>query len=106
MPLGSPSSRRRLRRPGGVDLPHGFWGVLAGQVARPEVLLRLGICLAAGLVLLVVLRGWAEPFAFRLGSVPVHGVVSRVPFEKPDPEATRLARDRAAAKVRVVYAQD
>ncbi|MFM8413842.1 MAG: HD family phosphohydrolase [Planctomycetota bacterium] len=106
MPLGSPSSRRRLRRPGGVELPHGFWGALAGQVARPEVLLRLGICLVAGLVLLMVLRGWAEPFSFRLGSVPVHGVVSRVPFEKPDPEATRLARDRAAAKVRVVYAQD
>jgi cyclic-di-AMP phosphodiesterase PgpH len=32
--------------------------------------------------------------------------VSRVPFEKPDLEATRVARDRAAAKVRVVYAQD
>jgi putative nucleotidyltransferase with HDIG domain len=38
--------------------------------------------------------------------VPVHGVVSRVPFEKPDPDATRVARERAAAKVRVVYAQD
>jgi len=89
-----------------VDLPHGFWAMLAERVVRPDVLVRLGLCLAGSLVLLVTLRGWAEPFAFRLGSVPVHGVVSRVPFEKPDPEATRLARERAAAKVRVVYAQD
>ncbi len=106
MPLGSPLVRRRQRRPGAVDLPHSFWQLLAGQVVRPEVLTRLGICLAGSLVLLVALRGWSEPFAFRVGSVPVHGVVSRVPFEKPDPDATRVARERAAAKVRVVYAQD
>jgi putative nucleotidyltransferase with HDIG domain len=106
MPFGTPSFRRRSRRPGAVDLPHGFWSMLAGRAVQPEVLVRLGICLAAALVLLVALQGWAEPFAFRLGAVPVHGVVARVPFEKPDPDATRAARDRAAAKVRVVYAQD
>jgi putative nucleotidyltransferase with HDIG domain len=100
------STRRRPRRPGTVEIPHGFWQLLASQAARPEVLLRLGVCLAAGLLMLVILQGWAEPFGFRVGSVPVHGVVSRVAFEKPDPEATRVARERAAAKVRVVYAQD
>ncbi|MFM7137745.1 MAG: hypothetical protein ACKO1M_11845, partial [Planctomycetota bacterium] len=106
MPLVFPAPRRRPRRSGAVDLPHGFWGLLAGKVSRPDVLVRLGVCLAAALVLLVVLRGWAEPFAYRVGSVPVHGLVSRVPFEKPDADATRVARERAAAKVRVVYAQD
>ena len=68
--------------------------------------MRLGVCLAAALSLLVVLQGWAEPFSYRVGSVPVHGIVSRVPFEQPDADATRVARERAAAKVRVVYAQD
>ena len=106
MPFVSPSPRRRPRRSGSVDLPHGFWGMLAGKVSRPDVLLRLGLCLAAALVLLVVLRGWAEPFAYRVGSVPVHGIVSRVEFERPDADATRRARTTAAAKVRVVYAQD
>jgi hypothetical protein len=53
-----------------------------------------------------MLRGWEEPFSFRLGWVPPRGLVSRVAFEKPDPEATRTAQERAAAKVRVVYAQD
>lgn len=106
MPLGSPSSRRRSRRSGSLNLPHGFWGMLAERVARPEVLVRLGLCLAAALVLVVLLRGWAEPFGYRVGSVPVHGAVSRVAFDRPDPDATRVARERAAAKVRVVYAQD
>jgi hypothetical protein len=106
MPFASPPLRRRPRRSGSVDLPHGFWGLLAGRVSRPDVLVRLGLCLAAALVLLVVLRGWAEPFAYRVGSVPVHGIVSRVAFERPDAEATRRARATAAAKVRVVYAQD
>jgi putative nucleotidyltransferase with HDIG domain len=106
MPLVSPSFRRRSRRPKAVDLPHGFWAMLVERAGRPDVLIRLGLCLGGALVLLVALRGWAEPFGFRLGSVPVHGVVSRVAFEKPDLEATRVARERAAAKVRVVYAQD
>ena len=106
MPLVSPSLRRRSRRPKSVDLPHGFWALLAERAAQPDVLVRLGLCVAGAVVLLVALQGWAEPFAFRVGSVPVHGVVSRVPFDKPDLEATRVARDRAAAKVRVVYAQD
>ena len=106
MPLVSPSLRRRSRRPKSVDLPHGFWALLAERAAKPDVLVRLGLCVAGAVVLLVALQGWAEPFAFRVGSVPVHGVVSRVPFDKPDLEATRVARDRAAAKVRVVYAQD
>jgi putative nucleotidyltransferase with HDIG domain len=75
-------------------------------VSRPEVLARLGICLGASLLLLVTLRGWEEPFAFRNGWVPPRGVVSRVAFERPDPEATRTAQERAAAKVRVVYAND
>jgi len=106
MPLGSPSSRRRSRRPVSLDLPHGFWGMLAERLARPDVLLRLGLCVAAAAVLLILLQGWAEPFAYRVGTVPVRGIVSRVAFDKPDPDATRQARERAAAKVRVVYAQD
>jgi len=106
MPIGNPSFRRRSRRVGAVDVPHGFWGLLVGRAVKPEVLVRLGICLASSLVLLISLQGWSEPFAFRLGTVPVHGVVARVPFDKPDLDATRVARDRAAAKVRVVYAQD
>lgn len=80
--------------------------MLAERMARPDVILRLGLCLAAAIVLIVLLQGWSEPFGYQIGSVPVHGVVSRVAFDKPDPDATRLARERASARVRVVYSHD
>ncbi len=106
MPLASPQNRRRTRRSGVFDAPHGFWGILLERLSQPGVLARLGVCVAAGVVLLLLLHGWEEPFAFRRGWVPPRGVVSRVAFEMPDPEATRTAQERASAKVRVVYAQD
>jgi putative nucleotidyltransferase with HDIG domain len=98
--------RRRSRRGMSIDAPTGFFAALVGRVSQPDALARLGSCLAAALLLLVVMRGWDEPFPFRTGAVPPRGVVARVPFERPDPEATRDAQQRAAARVRVVYAQD
>jgi putative nucleotidyltransferase with HDIG domain len=106
MPSSSPSPFRRRRRAGAVDAPPGFFGTLLETASRGDVLLRLGLCLAAAAVLLVMLHGWEEPFPFQLGSVPPRGVVARVPFERPDAEGTREAQQRAAARVRIVYAQD
>jgi putative nucleotidyltransferase with HDIG domain len=106
MPATPPITRRRGRRGSQIDAPHGFWSLLWERVSRADVLVRLAVCLVAALVLLVVVRGWAEPFPFRPGMVPPRGIVARVPFEKPDPERTRTAQDRAAALVPVVYAQD
>ncbi len=106
MPLGSPTTRRRSRRSASLDLPSGFWRTLAERLASPDIILRLGLCVAASAILLVLLRGWAEPFGYRVGSMPVHGVVSRVPFDKPDPDATRDEQTKAASRVRVVYSHD
>jgi len=102
-----PSSyRRRARRGGSVEGPQGFWSALVERISRAEVLVRLGLCLAASIAMLILLHGWSEPEAFREGSVVPHGVAARVPFEKPDPDRTRAAQERAAAQVRVVYTQD
>jgi len=106
MSIAPSSYRRRIKRGSSVEVPHGFWGTLLETVSRSEVLLRLALCLGAGLVLLMLMHGWSEPFPFRAGMVPPRGVVARVPFEKPDAERTRTAQERAAAQVRVVYSQD
>ncbi|MFM8986306.1 MAG: HD family phosphohydrolase [Planctomycetia bacterium] len=106
MPTSASNVRRRGKRGSQIDAPHGFWGLLWERVSRADVLVRLAVCLAAALVLLVVVHGWSEPFPFRPGMVPPRGIVARVPFEKPDPERTRTAQDRAAALVPVVYSQD
>jgi putative nucleotidyltransferase with HDIG domain len=106
MTIAPSSYQRRARRGGSVEGPQGFWAALFERISRAENIVRLALCLAAALVLLVLLHGWSEPQPFRKGSIAPHGVVARVPFEKPDPERTRAAQDRAAAQVRVVYAQD
>jgi putative nucleotidyltransferase with HDIG domain len=106
MQLPSPSPFRRRRRGAAVDAPPGFFGMLLENASRGDVLLRLGLCLGSAAVLLVLLHGWEEPFPFQVGSVPPRGVVARVPFERPDAEGTREAQQRAAARVRIVYAQD
>jgi len=106
MNIAPSSYRRRIKRGSSVEVPHGFWGTLLENVSRSEVLLRLALCLGAALVLLMLMHGWSEPFAFRAGMVAPRGVVARVPFEKPDAERTRTAQERAAAQVRVVYSQD
>ncbi|MFM8635307.1 MAG: hypothetical protein ACKOEX_10935, partial [Planctomycetia bacterium] len=98
--------RRRVKRGSSVEGPQGFWGRLLERTSRSEVLVRLALCFAAGIALLLLLRGWTEPLPFRIGSVPPRGIVARVPFEKPDAERTRTAQERAAAQVRVVYSQD
>ncbi|NCY03347.1 MAG: hypothetical protein EBX36_10670, partial [Planctomycetia bacterium] len=95
-----------MKRGSSVEAPQGFWGTLLETASRAEVLLRLALCLAAACVLLLLMHGWSEPFPFRAGMVPPRGVVARVPFENPDAERTRTAQERAAAQVRVVYAQD
>jgi len=106
MAIPPSSYRRRIKRGASFELPHGFWGALLENVSRSDVLLRLAICLGAGLLLLILMHGWTEPFPFRAGMVPPRGVVARLPFEKPDAERTRAAQERAAAQVRVVYSQD
>jgi len=98
--------RRRVKRGSSVEAPQGFWSELVETASRGDVLLRLAVCLASGLFLVVAMQGWAEPFPFRVGMVPPRGVAARVPFEKPDAERTRAAQERAAAQVRVVYSQD
>jgi putative nucleotidyltransferase with HDIG domain len=106
MSIEPSSYRRRARRGVSVEGPQGFWTSLVERISRAEVLVRLALCLASGVILMILLHGWTEPQPFHEGSIVQHGVVARVPFEKPDPERTRAAQERAAAQVRVVYAQD
>ena len=53
-----------------------------------DVLQRIGLCLAAALVLCVVTRGWHPPFVYRTGQVLSHDLIARVPFQTTDSLAT------------------
>lgn len=89
-----------------MEAPTGFWGKLVDQLVRSETIFRLSMCFVAGLVMLVVLRGWRPPLWAREGMVAAHGIVARVPFEVEDEKRTQLAQERAKSLVWVVYTQD
>ena len=105
MSIAPSSFRRRIRRASSMEGPQSFWGRLLKLSLAQKYSCGSGSVLAA-FFLLVLLRGWSQPFAFRLGSVAPRGVVSRVAFEKPDLARTRAAQQRATSQVRVVYIQD
>jgi len=73
--------RTRSERVAALELPPGFWKRLRASLRRNDVLLRIGLCVAAALVLCVVIRGWHPPFVYRRDDTPSHELVARVPFE-------------------------
>jgi putative nucleotidyltransferase with HDIG domain len=72
-------------------------------IRRPDVLLRLGLWLAACLVLWAVTGAGNPPFAFRTGDVPARKVVARVTFELPNEAETIKRQDEARRTAESVY---
>jgi putative nucleotidyltransferase with HDIG domain len=98
--------KRRLDRASSLELPPGLWGSLWSHLQNGQVLVRMALCAAAAIVLLVVTRGWAPPLAYRVGDSPHRDIVVRTRFEIPDEKATSEARDRASRLAIAVYDQD
>jgi putative nucleotidyltransferase with HDIG domain len=105
MANGSPK-RTRLKRVASVELPPGALERVLYLLQRSEVLARLGLCVLAVIALWAVTCSWHPPLGYRTGYTPARAVVAQFPFKKPDPQATREARDRARRQVRHVYEND
>lgn len=101
-----PQKRTRQQRVATVELPPGYWGSLWGHLQRGAVLLRVGICAIAALLMLVLTQGWDPPFRYRLNQVPDRSIVASVDFEQPDLVATADARKQARQLTVAVYDQD
>lgn len=98
--------KRRIDRVTTLELPPGIWGSLWSQLRRGHVLVRLGACALAALVLWGVTRGWDPPLAYHLGDMPRRDIVARTQFEKVDEEATREAREQERSLAIAIYDQD
>jgi putative nucleotidyltransferase with HDIG domain len=105
MSSGSPK-KARTQRVVGFELPPGLWKSLWTALQRGAVVVRLALCLAAALLLLVLTRGWDPPFGYRVDAVPKRNIVARVDFKKTDPDATRDARDNARKLAVAEYDND
>ncbi len=61
---------------------------------KAEVSTRVGIAVAAGVLLLLLCQTWHPPFAYRLGAIPARDLISRVTFEVPNETETKALQDR------------
>src|SRR3954469_24635452 len=98
--------KTRLQRVAALELPPNLAERLLGSVQRFDVLVRIGLCFLAAVVLWLIVCGWVPPFPYRTGVVPERDLLARVPFRKFDPVATKSEKDKAASQVRFVYEQD
>ncbi len=108
MPLGFHKSKRS-ERVASLELPPGQWERAWNNLRRRDVLGRIGLALLAAAVICSVIRGWDPPdprYVFRAGYTPPRDIAATVPFSKPNPQATQVARERARAQARYVYEED
>lgn len=61
--------------------------------------------LAAGLLMLI-LRGWQPPFAYREGQIPERDILARVAFDVVDSAKTETLREQARREVLCIYDND
>lgn len=101
---GSKKSRRN--RVADLDPTTKLTSRIWQQIRSGDVLLRVGMCMLAALIMMLVTHAWVPPVAFREGDVPRRAITARVDFETPNPVATDRARVQAARQARRVYSHD
>jgi putative nucleotidyltransferase with HDIG domain len=89
-----------------LELPPGRWERTWASFRRSDVLLRIGLAIAAALLICLLVRGWDPPFVYRAGQVPLRPVTARVSFEAVNPADTATARERARRQVPATYVND
>ena len=98
--------RKRSDRVAALGIPPGQWERAWASLRRRDVLGRIGLAAVSAVLMALVIQGWDPPLAYRTGYTPPRDIVARVTFEEHDPEATRVARERAKLRVPHVYARD
>jgi putative nucleotidyltransferase with HDIG domain len=105
MSTGS-QKRTRSERVAALELPPRLWGRAFETLRRGDVLLRLGICLFAAVVMWSSTRAWSPPFPYHIGQVPQRSIVARANFEVENSRQTEKNRDEARRQARYVYKND
>ena len=98
--------RTRSERVAALELPPGILDRTFKYLQRGDVLLRLGMCALTAMILWTVTGAWKPPMPFRTGFTPTRGIAARVTFRKPDPQATKDAKEQARKRVLSIYDHD
>ncbi|MCA9213870.1 MAG: hypothetical protein KDB27_12450, partial [Planctomycetales bacterium] len=105
MSTGS-TKRSRPHRGSSLKLAPGWFERNWSVVRRGDVLLRVGMCLLAAVLIWAVTGAWDLPFQYREGDVPSRDIIARVDFEMINQTATELARRDAVSKMLCIYEHD
>ncbi|MEZ6055794.1 MAG: HDIG domain-containing protein [Planctomycetaceae bacterium] len=97
--------RSRSSRTGSLRKKSRGWRKLLEGLRDRSVLLRLSVCLAAMLAMLVVVESWKAPFPFREGDMPQHGVAAKISFQRVDTIRTEQAQHNAQEHAPFVFRQ-
>ncbi len=65
--------------------------------------IRIAMAVVAAIAMLVFCQTWRAPFAYRANEIPDRDLITRVTFEVPDEQETRLAREKKASEQIVFY---
>jgi putative nucleotidyltransferase with HDIG domain len=102
MSTGNTKKMRSLRA-ARLDLPPSLLEATWSSLQRRDVLLRLGICVLAAIVIWGATGAGAPPFPFRLGDTPARHIVAKTPFELVDEVETAKAKELAKTQAPGVY---
>lgn len=75
-------------------------------ISRRDVWIRIGLCVAAGLILWAATSGWQPGFPYRIRRVPLQYPHARVEFRYVDQIATSRAQQNARRTALVWYVND
>lgn len=90
----------------GLELSPSLLERTGELLRRGDVLLRLGLCVLTAVGMLLVTQAWKPPLTFREGQTPRRAIVAAVPFQVPDKDAVRKAREAAERQAPQVYVVD
>lgn len=101
MSTGSPKRKRSA-----LALPPGKIASFFAIFRRGDVLLRIGLCVLAAVLMWAITGAWAPPFSYRARYTPPRDIVARANFSIIDEGATDAARRKARETIVWYYVND
>lgn len=97
------NAKTRSERAANLRVEGYPWRRVFERFTSVEALMRLGMAVIAAIVLVIFVRGWEPPFAYRKGFIPQRAILPRVPFKVVDQEKTYALRIQAGREVLCIY---
>ncbi len=101
--MSNTNARTRSERAANLRIDRYPWRAWFAKAATWESLGKLGIAVAVAIVIVLFVRAWEPPFAYRQGFVPQRSILARVPFQVVDEVKTEVLKSQAAREVYCVY---